>query len=807
MINDPRHINDEIEIKMVKKDNGRKRNAKKTVRLYFILELSLFAYALIQLRTVFVHSDIAFNDMVDYEAISVATRRLSSLSSEPTLDQEVQGAQPPMNSLLPVESSPLRAWKHMMQDWNVHSVVEMGACGTATTWFAKHNATPVQCVAPMNQEWSGEWQIPHDIANQGPWKPVRTFDAVWAMDLLEQIPLNQATIYQSTFQSTAAIIIVKIPQSYVEQVWVDSMAQVGFPYSDALTSQLRQWAQEEEEEGHDWLASSLVVLLNPMVASLAEHSHLFMEHGCYGGRILAKDRKASTDPAFRRRECGVGKYPGAQHESSLPEEFRPIPLTAEMDHEWLNFMETQIGGLSLPHEQIHQRHARIQQHATYVSRLQFGKDPYPVPVEPFHGFWDIIWSRARNKSLVPDIMIRIQNHNFSDLPPVSTLLFPSYKAGVQTAEHKHLGKNGVEESTFLNAITDDKDFSDENLVWVADPGWGWSWNTWCQNLANAVRTTIVLRYEAKVNTRWPIFIVDFSDGAGRQRCLDVESLVGIDLVSYSARSITRNRGWLPLEEWVQFGYKVTKPEDYSYLKNVPRSVQGEKHYHHTPLPVRTDTVSEFRSVLNSNHKIGLPHPIEKLRRPTDVSHIWPLSNSTGLEHGVQQKYGRFRNRVSQLIHEYGQELGWTTSIEVKGKGIKAGRHGVHVDYIEALLETKILVVTQRDAWEDHYRLMEALVSGACVFSDFMFGLPAGLQNGTSIVLFKTKDELKSLISYYLGHDAERLDIARRGREVAFSKHRSWQRMEEVVFGKILTESKCPYIVHSKDSCTVDKALH
>jgi len=33
-----------------------------------------------------------------------------------------------------------------------------------------------------------------------------------------------------------------------------------------------------------------------------------------------------------------------------------------------------------------------------------------------------------------------------------------------------------------------------------------------------------------------------------------------------------------------------------------------------------------------------------------------------------------------------------------------GRNSVHQDYVEALLYYKIVVVTQRDTWEDHFRI-------------------------------------------------------------------------------------------------------
>jgi Glycosyl transferases group 1 len=105
-------------------------------------------------------------------------------------------------------------------------------------------------------------------------------------------------------------------------------------------------------------------------------------------------------------------------------------------------------------------------------------------------------------------------------------------------------------------------------------------------------------------------------------------------------------------------------------------------------------------------------------------------------------------------------------------------------------------------WEDHYRLFEALISGAMVMTDRMLSLPEGLQNGTSIVEFSSQQELGALIDYYLRHPEERVEIGGQGRLVAMSRHRSWHRMEEIIFGQRLTTCSnaaepgtCPFVVH------------
>mgnify|MGYP002173386837 CR=1 FL=1 len=98
-----------------------------------------------------------------------------------------------------------------------------------------------------------------------------------------------------------------------------------------------------------------------------------------------------------------------------------------------------------------------------------------------------------------------------------------------------------------------------------------------------------------------------------------------------------------------------------------------------------------------------------------------------------------------------------------------------------------MVVAQRDAWEDHYRLFEGIVGGALVMTDPMLSLPDGYVDRENIVIYKSTDELRQLIVYYLEHTEERLDIARKGWNLAMSRHRTYHWMEELFFGQPLTQ--------------------
>jgi hypothetical protein len=215
-------------------------------------------------------------------------------------------------------------------------------------------------------------------------------------------------------------------------------------------------------------------------------------------------------------------------------------------------------------------------------------------------------------------------------------------------------------------------------------------------------------------------------------------------------------------------------------------------------------VEALHDELQSHHGgLKLHDDIERIiQRPTDVIHFWETKSTSSQ---VVKTGGKLRDTVSRVITKLGQEhKHLNVFCGIKGGADEVGRRGVSPAYIQALLSSKIVVVAQRDEWEDHYRLFEALIGGAMVMTDLMLSLPQGLENGTSLIEYTSAEDLSQKILYYLQHEEERLEIAKRGRFVAMSQHRSWHRIEEIVFGKPMTvcrEDKngpCPYVVHASE---------
>lgn len=268
------------------------------------------------------------------------------------------------------------------------------------------------------------------------------------------------------------------------------------------------------------------------------------------------------------------------------------------------------------------------------------------------------------------------------------------------------------------------------------------------------------------------------------------------MVSYSRRSTVINRSWNNISNWVDLG------------ETEPLFFEG-KYYRHTPLMVRTDTVATLDKVLRERN-LKLSYRIETLERQIDITHFWPIP-LPNVDVGVGEVESNLRARVSRIIATMAEDTknyavhgakNVSVYIGLAGKASRVGRRIVATEYIEAMLRTKIIVITQRDAWEDHYRLFEGLVSGAMVLCDRMLSLPNGLRNGTHLIEFVSAQDFINQALYYLQRDDERIAIATAGRKEAMTRHRSWHRMEYIIFGQELSfcdeadGSECPYIVHA-----------
>jgi len=161
-------------------------------------------------------------------------------------------------------------------------------------------------------------------------------------------------------------------------------------------------------------------------------------------------------------------------------------------------------------------------------------------------------------------------------------------------------------------------------------------------------------------------------------------------------------------------------------------------------------------------------------RPTDIRTFW---NSRMCEGGVACK---FRNYVSDFLNSTFSQTNVSVNIDQVGFMKRKGRKKVHDAYAHALLTTKIIVLAQRDNWEDHYRTMESLLGGALVFVDPQLYFPEYVEDGVNVIVYHSFEELRRKLIYYLDHPAERFDIARRGRQLALTHHFRHQQAENLL---------------------------
>ena len=88
--------------------------------------------------------------------------------------------------------------------------------------------------------------------------------------------------------------------------WTSRFTALGFVYSRSLTNLMRTVVKNGQTEGMtngQLLRHGMHVFINPSVASLPKHAHLFGGNGCYNGVIDNRDNGVACD--------GLDKLPDA----------------------------------------------------------------------------------------------------------------------------------------------------------------------------------------------------------------------------------------------------------------------------------------------------------------------------------------------------------------------------------------------------------------------------------------------------------------------------------------------------------------
>ena len=186
----------------------------------------------------------------------------------------------------------------------------------------------------------------HDFS-RGPWWPKETYDAAWAVEFLEHVGVNYHFNYISAFRKAALLFVSSSRwggwhhvEVHDDPWWIQKYESYGFRFSEELTQAARKAAKQEAGIGPDGkkyraqhLRTSLKVFINPSVAALPEHAHLFPAPGCFVRR--GENFKLISRP------CGSGSRE-AHLESTLPPSFQTIELTEEMDTKWMEMLKSKL---------------------------------------------------------------------------------------------------------------------------------------------------------------------------------------------------------------------------------------------------------------------------------------------------------------------------------------------------------------------------------------------------------------------------------------------------------------------------------
>ena len=187
--------------------------------------------------------------------------------------------------------------------------------------------------------------VEHDFS-RGPWWPEKTYDAAWSVEFLEHVGTEYHFNYVTAFRKAGLIFATASSGNGWHHVelnekswWIRKYESYGFKYDEILTNEAINIARINKKKftgPHNvyldgfYVRVTLMVFVNPVVAALPEHAHLFPELGCYGGK---NDKGEKV-----HRQCKKEKG-----ESVVPDErMNLLNLTDAMDQKWIEWLEPQV---------------------------------------------------------------------------------------------------------------------------------------------------------------------------------------------------------------------------------------------------------------------------------------------------------------------------------------------------------------------------------------------------------------------------------------------------------------------------------
>jgi hypothetical protein len=264
-----------------------------------------------------------------------------------------------------------------------------------------------------------------------------------------------------------------------------------------------------------------------------------------------------------------------------------------------------------------------------------------------------------------------------------------------------------------------------------------------------------------------MLLVDLSARSRMNTCPNSSRLaIPEERIHTAQRPMVVGRYWSHASQWVKPGHLIS-------ATTISES-SSHQHVMHMPGMVRENIAALYR-----NHTVVDSDPAED-PRTIDVALF--------AHEGEKTPYSFLLRKVSSVLISLNG-----TKVDGQRVRVLAKLASDEATYIQHLLASKIVVVTQKDEWEDHgFALTEAMASGAMLMVDSMVVPPGDLKHKTNVVFYDSASHLESLIRYYLKNEEKRLAIARHGVEYALGRHRPWHVVESLLFGKALTRTDKPY---------------
>lgn len=219
----------------------------------------------------------------------------------------------------------------MLGPLGIKSVIDVGCGkGVSTSEFKKKGAH-VLCVEGSHDATSQSLLPAHEVVEhdfaRGPWWPSETFDAAWSVEFLEHVGRPYMQNYLPIFKKAALLFVTSSGwggwhhvEVHPHSWWRHRFEAQGFVFSEELTLkvrlrlrgswpnacfcyallvyltlhlvarsslclQVRKMAANIHTNISQHIQHGMRVFINPTVASLPNHHHLFAGNGCYGGSI------------------------------------------------------------------------------------------------------------------------------------------------------------------------------------------------------------------------------------------------------------------------------------------------------------------------------------------------------------------------------------------------------------------------------------------------------------------------------------------------------------------------------------------